>query len=112
MLDDGLRLPAETQGIPLRGHEALPDGIDGEQETLQGHCSQQKRPLRGDEAGCCGFCTAYGEPNFGYGPDFSPSPGNKNALVSADNKTKAIGKIPRDYDEGRARVNEELDFFT
>ena len=112
MLDDRLGLPAETQGIPLRGHEALPDGIDGEQETLQSHRSQQRRPLRGDKAGGRGFFTGYAELNFGYGPDFSPSPGNKNALVSADDKTKAIGKIPRDYDEGRARINEELDLFT
>ncbi len=112
MVDDGLGLPAETQGIPLRGHEALPDGIDGEQETLQGHCSQQKRPLRSDKAGCCGFVAPYGEPNFGYGPDFSPSPGNKDARVSADDKAKAISKFPRDNEKGRARVDEELDFFT
>jgi hypothetical protein len=112
MLDDGLGLPAETQGIPLRGHEALPDGIDGEQETLQSHCSQQKRPLRSDKAGCCGFCSSDGEPDLGNGPDFSPSPGNKDARVSTDDKAKAITKFPRDDEEGRAHVNEELDFFT
>lgn len=112
MLDDGLGLPSETQRIALRGHKALPDSIDGEQETLQGHCSQQRRPLRGDKAGCCGFCSAYGDPNFGNGPDFSPSSGNKNARVSTDDKTKAIRKIPRDDEKGRTRVNEELDVFT
>lgn len=91
-------------------NQTLRHRVNGQKKALQSNGPKQGRTCGCDETRCGGCLSVQGKVDFGYGPDLPLSPGNHNALGTSRSERQAFCQRPGNHEEGRARVNQELDF--
>ena len=89
--------------------EALRDWIDGDEETLQGDGSEQRKSARGDETWGGDFALVDGEAHLGDRPGLLPSTGGLNGLVVLRDQLEIVRDGAWQDKKRRAGVDERID---
>ena len=91
------------------GNETLGDGIDRQEETLEGDGPEQRRSPGGDAAGCGDLLSVQGEADLGNGPGLPPATGGLNGLDARPRELELVGPSAWNDEQRRGGVDQQVE---
>ncbi len=93
----------------LHGNQPLRNGINCEEQALQGHCSKKRRAAGGNKARCCHLLAIQPQAHLTDRPHFPLTPCDHNALGSKWSDFESFRQRTWDDQQGSAGVHQQLD---